>query len=252
MAYTVKQLAKLSGVSIRTLHWYDQKNLLKPAYVAANGYRYYEEKELLLLQQILFYRELGFSLDDIEKMISLDDFSTLEALKAHKISLQSEVDRIQQLIATVDKTVAYLGGKTKMNAKEFYYGFDSKTQKQHEQYLVEEGIASQELIDEANAKVKDWSDEDKNHFIQKIEQIMQALINAIDNDLEANDPVVQKLMAEHYHWLEKSWSPDKEKYLGLIELYQTPDFRSFYDDRDPRLLDFFVAAMRVYAEKKFS
>ena len=63
MAYTVKKLAAISGVSVRTLHWYDEVGLLKPAYHGANGYRFYEEAQLLMLQQILFYRELGFELN---------------------------------------------------------------------------------------------------------------------------------------------------------------------------------------------
>ena len=62
MAYTVKQVAAMSGVSVRTLHFYDETGLLKPAYHGANGYRFYEEPQLLMLQQILFYRELGFEL----------------------------------------------------------------------------------------------------------------------------------------------------------------------------------------------
>ncbi len=69
MAYTVKQLATLAHLSVRTLHFYDETGLLKPAHIAKNGYRYYGEKELLRLQQILFFRELEFSLEEIRKMI---------------------------------------------------------------------------------------------------------------------------------------------------------------------------------------
>ena len=69
MAYTVKQLAVMSGVSVRTLHFYDEMALLKPAYTKANGYRVYEEPQLLMLQQILFYRELGFELKCINEIL---------------------------------------------------------------------------------------------------------------------------------------------------------------------------------------
>jgi DNA-binding transcriptional MerR regulator len=68
MAYTVKQLAVMSGVTVRTLHCYDEMALLKPAYTKANGYRIYEEPQLLMLQQILFYRELGFELKRINEI----------------------------------------------------------------------------------------------------------------------------------------------------------------------------------------
>ena len=70
MAYTVKELAQISGVSIRTLHWYDEVGLLNPAYHGSNGYRYYEEEQLLILQQILFFRELGFELKQIRKVLA--------------------------------------------------------------------------------------------------------------------------------------------------------------------------------------
>ena len=69
MGYTVKQVAGLSGISVRTLHFYDELGLLKPAHVSASGYRYYEEPQLLTLQQILFYRELGFELKEIKSML---------------------------------------------------------------------------------------------------------------------------------------------------------------------------------------
>ena len=91
MAYTVKKLAAMSGVSVRTLHWYDEVGLLKPAYHGANGYRYYEETQLLTLQQILFYRELGFELKQIKRVLgrSLDGDRTLDVKRGR---LQSDHD----------------------------------------------------------------------------------------------------------------------------------------------------------------
>ena len=82
MAYTVQQLADLASVSIRTLHYYDEIGLLKPSYIAENGYRYYEDKELLLLQQILFFRELEFSLEDIQRILNRPDYHMQEIGRA--------------------------------------------------------------------------------------------------------------------------------------------------------------------------
>ncbi len=84
MAYTVKKLAKISEISIRTLRFYDEIGLLKPAYYGDNNYRYYEEEQLLMLQQILFDRELGFPLNDIQMIIISDDFNKIDALISHK------------------------------------------------------------------------------------------------------------------------------------------------------------------------
>jgi DNA-binding transcriptional MerR regulator len=130
VAYTVKGLAKISGVSVRTLHWYDEIGLLKPACYGANGYRYYEEGQLLRLQQILFFKELGFNLNDIQKMISQSDFSNIEALRGHRKVLEKDIARKSGLIDTVDKTIQYLKGKQVMKNEELYYGFDQSKQKE--------------------------------------------------------------------------------------------------------------------------
>jgi MerR family transcriptional regulator, thiopeptide resistance regulator len=123
MAYTVKQVAALSGVSVRTLHFYDESGLLKPAYVAANGYRHYEEPQLLMLQQILFYRELGFELQQIKKILRRKDFEKVAALESHRKVLQKNLTRTRSLIETIDKTIKHLKGTEKMKNEELFAGF---------------------------------------------------------------------------------------------------------------------------------
>src|SRR5271169_5201388 len=108
MAYTVKQVAKMSGVSVRTLHFYDETGLLKPAHRGANGYRFYEEAQLLTLQQILFYRELGFELKQIKQILGRADFEKVAALQSHRKVLQQNLGRVRKLIETVDKTLEHL------------------------------------------------------------------------------------------------------------------------------------------------
>src|SRR3954464_7967078 len=118
MAYTVKQVAAMSGVSVRTLHFYDETGLLKPAYLGANGYRVYEEPQLLTLQQILFYRELGFELKQIKRILGRADFEIVAALKSHRQILQKNLTRMSRLLGTIDKTIEYLNGGTQMNSGE--------------------------------------------------------------------------------------------------------------------------------------
>src|SRR5215472_17028916 len=126
--YTVKQVAKLSGVSIRTLHHYDEIGLLKPARVGANGYRYYGRDELLRLQQILLHRELGFALDDIRQVLGAAEFDRKAALRAHRERLVGEMARYRRLVETLDATLAALEGKTEMNDKILYHGFSPEKQ----------------------------------------------------------------------------------------------------------------------------
>ncbi|HEV2614477.1 MAG TPA: MerR family transcriptional regulator [Gammaproteobacteria bacterium] len=123
MSYTVKKLATLSGISIRTLRHYDTIGLLKPAYYGDNHYRYYEEEQILMLQQILFYRELGFPLNEIQRIISCDDFNTIDALMSHKQILAQSLDRTQKLIKTIDHTIAHLRGEITMRNEELFTGF---------------------------------------------------------------------------------------------------------------------------------
>lgn len=123
MAYTVKQVAGISGVSVRTLHFYDEMGLLKPAYLKANGYRAYEEPQLLMLQQILFYRELGFELKRIKKILSQRKFEKLAALKSHRQVMEKKVARTRTLIETIDKTISHLKGTKKMKSEEMFMGF---------------------------------------------------------------------------------------------------------------------------------
>ena len=110
MAYTVKQLAVMSGVTVRTLHFYDEMALLKPAYTKATGYRIYEEPQLLMLQQILFYRELGFELKRINEILSQRKFEKVAALKSHRQVLEQNLTRTRTLIETIDKTISHLKG----------------------------------------------------------------------------------------------------------------------------------------------
>jgi len=123
MAYTVKQLAVMSGVTVRTLHYFDEMALLKPAYTRANGYRIYEEPQVLMLQQILFYRELGFELKRIKEILSRPKFEKLAALKSHRQVLDKNVTRTRMLIETIDKTVSHLKGAKKMTTEEMFIGF---------------------------------------------------------------------------------------------------------------------------------
>src|SRR5215471_8969255 len=120
MAYTVKKVAGISGVSVRTLHFYDEADLLKPAYHGANGYRFYEEPQLLVLQQILFYRELGLELKQIKKILNRPDFDKIAALESHRKVLGKNLNQTRKLIVTIDKTIEHLKGKRTMKSQELF------------------------------------------------------------------------------------------------------------------------------------
>lgn len=251
MAYTVKQLAKISGVSVRTLHWYDEIELLKPAFHGANGYRYYEEKQMLLLQQILFFRELGFDLTDIQKMLSQSDFDNIKALQAHRETLEKDIDRKKALIITIDKTLMHLKGEQIMSDKELYAGFDSARQKEYEQYLVKyHGTKAEDLLFASRKKTAKWDKDEWDDVKNMGDAIHKDLAKAIDQGLSADCDEVQAIIHRHYQMIERFYEPNKEIYIGLTELYvQHPDFKKFFDVYHPDMITFIGAAMRFYANK---
>lgn len=105
MPYTVKQLAAITAVSIRTLHWYDEIGLLKPAYHGSNGYRYYEDEHLFILKEIVFLKKLGISLADISELLKLSDEKKINKLVEHRTKLEQEIERKHLLISTIDSTL---------------------------------------------------------------------------------------------------------------------------------------------------
>jgi DNA-binding transcriptional MerR regulator len=108
---------------VRTLHFYDETGLLKPAYVGANNYRFYEEPQLLMLQQILFYRELGFELKQIKRILGRADFEKVAALQSHRKVLRKDLARTRRLIETIDKTIKHLKGTETMKNQDLFVGF---------------------------------------------------------------------------------------------------------------------------------
>ncbi|MBM3835357.1 MAG: MerR family transcriptional regulator [Verrucomicrobia bacterium] len=253
MAHTVKQLAELSGVSVRTLHFYDHVGLLKPAYYGANGYRFYEEPQLLALQQILFYRELGFELKQIKRILIRADSEKLAALESHRQVLGKNLARTRQLIATIDKTIEHLKGKKKMKSQEFFEGFDPVVQAKHEQYLIDRyGDTMKEGIAESKKKVKHWTEDDWQKSGAAFNEICLDLVSAMERELAAESAVVQKIIRRHYEWLKQFWTPNQEAYAGHSELIVDSDLRKAYEAHHPQLPQFVAAAIKVFAKNELS
>ncbi|OGT31304.1 MAG: transcriptional regulator [Gammaproteobacteria bacterium RIFCSPHIGHO2_12_FULL_35_23] len=253
MNYSVKKLAELSGVSIRTLHYYDEIGLLKPAHYGENGYRYYQIEQLLTLQQILFYRELDLSLSEIKLLLNGEDFDKLQALCSHQKLLKQKLNRIQQLINTIDQTINYLRGKTTMETKELFYGFDSNKQACYEQELIASEVATSEDIMISKNKVKHWQSKDWEQYQQRQNELHLAFVVAINNQLAPESTTVQALVAQHYQLIKNFWTPTRETYLGLSRLYyEHPDFKKFFDHYDSRLLEYLTSAMQIFANQSLS
>jgi DNA-binding transcriptional MerR regulator len=253
-AYTVKEVAKLSGVSVRTLHHYDEIGLLKPACVGANGYRYYGRDELLRLQQILFHRELGFPLEQIRQVLSAPAFDRVAALRAHRERLKEEVRRYRRLVRTLDATLAALERDTDMDDKAMYRGFAPEKQAEHEAWLVARlGGDVQARIDDAKTKMKGWSRAEFDRYLAEVEPIEVALAQALTKGLPASSPEVGELIRRLHGWIGRGWNdpPGRQSFIGLARIYQEhPDFRARYDGRAPGLTDYIAKAIGAFAERE--
>ncbi len=254
MTYTVKELAELSGVSVRTLHFYDEISLLKPAYHGRNGYRYYEEAELLRLQQILFFRELGFELKKIQKILSQSDFNQIMALSAQRNSLKKEGERIQSLVKTIDKTIDHLKGVKKMSNQEMYQGFSNEKQAEYEEYLIDlSGNEGKECIAEGKRNTQDWKKSNYESLKREFDSVSKQLVDALKEEVKADSSEVQAIIARHYQVVKRVYNPTKAVYIGLGQLYiKHSDFREYFTPFDSGLPEFLAEAMKVYAEKELS
>lgn len=178
MAYTVNKLAKLSGISIRTLRFYDEIDLLKPANYGANNYRYYGVEQLLMLQQILFYRELGFPLNSIKKIIVSDDFNKIEALISHKQALIHSLDRTKILIKTIDQTILHLRGQAIMRDDEIFVGFPHKFA--FDSYVTAFAPGNQRMLDQ--------------YFASNLIMLNHSMSKQLNlNDLKSRLPVIHNI-----------------------------------------------------------
>lgn len=244
--YTVKQLARYAGVSVRTLHHYDAIGLLKPAR-RRNGYRQYGQEEVLRLQQILFFRELGFSLDEIKDVLSRPDFNVLEALEKHRTLLQKRSERLQTLLETVDKTISNLRGEREMEIREYYEGF---TDEQIEAYRREARERyGEKTVDESERRVLDMGKEKFTALHSEGQRIFRSMADNMDKGPESE--IIQGLVKEWRQWLENFHQYSGEEVLGLGRAYsQDQRFADFYEKIKPGLAAFITMAVEAYSSKK--
>jgi DNA-binding transcriptional MerR regulator len=224
--YSVKQVAKLAGVSVRTLHHYDKIGLLKPSERAESKYRYYYRNDLLKLQQILFYKELGFQLNQILDILTEDDFDLMKALEYQRKELLKKADGLKQLIQTLDKTIVELKTGKEMKEEELYTGFP-KEEIQTIRNEVKQKWGEDELLT-TEARLKKLNKTEWATIMQQGEDVGKDLSKILH--LEASDARVQQIVKNHYHWVCNCYEVSKERYLGLSKLYVTDErFKEFYD-----------------------
>lgn len=243
--YSVKQLSTLTGVSARTLHYYDQIGLLRPDRNEGNGYRRYDELSVLQLQQILFYKELGLSLEKIKEIINRPDFDLLRALEDHKKALRRRQERLDRLIRTVDQTILHLKGETPMNEKKMFEPF---TEEQQKEYEDEASRRWPEPYQESARRWKSYSDADKARIGEEGDAIYRDLVAVLDQD--PGSEAVQHIVGRWHQHLRSFYEPSVEMLRGLGQMYlDDPRFAATFARIHPDLARFHLQAIDIYCDR---
>ncbi|NLM89328.1 MAG: MerR family transcriptional regulator [Syntrophomonadaceae bacterium] len=249
MEYTVQQLAKTAGISGRTLRYYDEIGLLKPARVTSSGYRIYGPEEVDRLQQILFYRELGVGLEQIGKILNDTSFDSLSALREHRVRLLEKKRQLELLIINVEKTIAQHEGRIVMTDKEKFEGFKQKLIDDNEAKYGKEirKKYGDEAVDKSNRKLKGMTQEQYAQF----EKLGQMVLDTLKEALPTGDPaseLAQKTADLHRQWLSFSWDKySKEAHAGLAQMYVDDErFTAYYDQVQPGAAEFLRDAILIY------
>jgi DNA-binding transcriptional MerR regulator len=245
--YTVKQLSELAGVSVRTLHCYDEIGLFEPSRVGENGYRYYADESVFRLQQILFFRELNFSLSDIKEIMDKPDFNLLAALHTHRKALQDRIKRLNDLVQTVDSTILHLTGEITMSKKRLFQGFTEEEEKRYAQEARE--AYGEEAVNESYKLWNSYTSQQKERIGAEGQAIYEDLVALIQQEKNSTSPEVQAVIARWHQHLRYFYEPSVERLLGLGQLYvEHPDFARNFRELHPNLPEFMREAITHYCD----
>lgn len=253
--YKVNELARLSGVSVRTLHYYDEIGLLKPLRTEQNGYRIYGQEQVDLLQQILFFRELGMGLNDIAATLNAADFDTEASLEKHLSDLMKKRERLDSLIENVRKSLRSLRGDSIMKNEEKFEGFKEAVIKENKEKYGDEVVEKYgaEAFEGSNSRVAAMSREQWERQEALAREILSLLKAALPSGLPESREA-QQAAELHREWLCMFWKPgqySKLAHLCLAEAYVSDErFRRYYDDAaGSGAAQLLRDAIEVYADK---
>ena len=241
MPYTIKKVAKLAGISVRTLHYYDQIGLFTPSLKSQADYRLYTDEDLTRLQQILFYRELDFGLAEIKQILGEPGFDRRMALLEQRRQLMARKKRTEDLIKTIDRTLAVMEGEGKMTTEQLFEGFDdTRYREEAEQRWGAERVA------ESYRRVERLSKEERKALMDESKAIENEMASCMDGS--PADARTQAAVARHYQWVSRFWDCSPEAYRGLGQMYvDDPRFTAHYDENRPGLALFMRDSMLIYA-----
>lgn len=247
------KISTFSGVTTRTLRYYDKIGLLKPARINSSGYRIYGQNEVNLLQQIMFYRELGLQLETIKEIIHDPSFNRKNALKEHLQQLIAKRKQIDLLIEIVKKTIKHEEGRIQMSDQEKFEGFKKRLVEENEKKYGDEVRErwGEEALEASNQKVLNMSQEDYEKVTKLAEDVNQTLAKAMETGDPASE-IAQRAADLHKQWLTFYWKEySKKAHVGLAQMYVDDErFKAYYDKVKPGAAEFLRDAILVYTGQK--
>src|SRR5690625_4182591 len=241
----VKEVADLVGISVRTLHHYDDIGLLQPE-KTMSGYRQYSDEDLEILQQILFFRELDFPLKKIKEIINRPSFNRVEALELHRKMLLEKRSRLNQMIQTIDKTIQHTKGEINMTNQEKFSGFDFSDNPYEQEARKRWG---DQAVDDSNAKIEQMSKGEKKAFEDEFNSIYRNLAKVRHESPDSD--VAQAGIKEWYDLLNRMGNYSLEAFKGLGQMYvDDVRFTKNIDQFGEGLALFMRDAMTIFADKQ--
>jgi DNA-binding transcriptional MerR regulator len=250
VSWSVREVARFSGVTARTLRYYDEIGLLRPARLGANGYRYYEQEQLLRLQRILLLRELGMELAAIAAVLA-GTRDQLEALRAHHQRLLADRERLDSLVRTVATTISHLEKGTAMPPEDMFTGFRFSHERiaELEALVIERsGQAEQPYFEELKQRTADWSDEQFRQSERDGAETERRLLALLREGVATDDPKVFAVLDDDLAAQRRLLTLDRDSYARLGKAFAAvPELRTHLDAQDPRLAEYLRDAMVAYA-----
>lgn len=252
--YTVKELAQITGLTPRTLRYYDAIGLLRPARAAENDYRLYGPREVDRLEQILLYRAMGVPLEEIRHILDVPGPDRASVLREHLGRLLERRRELEELIHTVRRSLEDMEGGSHMSDKERFERMKRQVVRENEETYGREVRAKygDEAAESYAARVTGMTEEAWGEMKAEEEGYQAALRRGV----ASGDPAgadAQEAVRLHGQWLRHFWNPEAvtpQSHIALVEMYgQDPRFTDYYEAIAPGCVDFFAKAARAYYEK---
>lgn len=242
-ALKVSEVARLARVSVRTLHHYDEIGLLTPTERTEAGYRLYSTADLERLQEILFYRELGFSLDEIRELMSEPNLDRGEVLRRQRALVGDQIRKLESIAALIDRTIDEIEGEAKMTTEEMFAVFGDE---------VKQKWGRTDAYAESNRRTKNYSKDDWKRFAADSREINERIAALIDEGVPAGDPRAMDAVEQHRLLIDRWFYPcSREMHAALGRMYVSdPRFTANYEKTRSGMAQYMCDAIAANAERE--